>query len=135
MDRLLKRLMRACLSRKHSPEYAEHVLRIKRAIERMPPGMATEAWCAWLWKLPPQAWLEAVDLRILTKTERELRESGVRAITRIRRLSNTAPGSPEAIDAAREVETVKEESRKRTLELMERRRHFAAKWGEPPGDG
>lgn len=125
---VLDRLRYAFFRRKHGPEAADHIQAAERELAAI-QHLVSKAWCEWFWKLPPEAWPEALNLQRRQRNTEADHEAGIRLKTQGNRLSALDPDSPEAIDARR----LAEEHRLREEDFKARQRDFVARYGRPPG--
>jgi len=124
---MLDRIRYAFFRRKHGPEAADHIERAEFELAAI-QNLTTKAWCEWFWKLPPEAWPEALELKRRQHTATADHEAAIRLKTRGNQLSAIDPDSPEAIDARR----LAEEQRLREEDLKARQKDFDKQYGRAP---
>jgi hypothetical protein len=125
---MFENLRKANLRRKYGTENAALILDVERAMEKLPSAAATKEWCGWVWSLPPEAWLEAVELKRRSLTVLAEREAVIRATTHKNKLKAVDPLSPEVADLERQVDEIKA----REQQFLDSKRRFADRWGQIP---
>ena len=125
---MFESLRKANLRRKHGTENAARILNVERAMETLPSNVTTKEWCRWVWSLPPEAWIEAVEIKRRSLTVLAEREAVIRATTHKNKLKAADPLSPEIMDLERQIAEVKA----REQDFLDAKKRFAEQWGHGP---